>query len=248
MAKFPDFIIIGSMKCGTTAMWRNMNMHPSITMCKNPHDPKKTSTEIRFWTNSAPYHNFDKGIDWYKSLFSGGCCGEKDADLIRSKKAMELISKHIPNVKLILTVRNPVDRAYSEFQMSVGGDLKSFEKMMSKKKGYWERGRYYERIKNRVLPFFSPSQIFVSPFEWMKQNTNKELNRVYDFLGVENVELPVKDIKFKKRDSKVNSYRNWSSNYKPLKGDLRRKLLAEYKYENEKLFIFMGQRIFEWGT
>jgi len=153
MPKFPEFIIIGSMKCGTTAMWRNMSKHPKITMCKNPEDPKQTSTEIRFWTNSAPHHNFDKGINWYKNLFSGECCGEKDADLIRSKKAMELISKYIPDVKLILTVRNPVDRAFSEYNMSVGSDVVKFKQIMDKrKKGFWDRGAYYNsRYTNNMF-------------------------------------------------------------------------------------------------
>jgi len=247
MSKFPDFIIIGSMKCGTTAVWRNMNKHPEITMCNNPEDPKKTSTEIRFWTDSAPYHNFRKGISWYKNLFNGKCCGEKDADLIRSEKAMKLISEYIPEVKLILLVRNPVDRAYSEYKMSTGGNIDKFSQIMrGKKKGYWGRGQYFERIQKHVLPFFSSNQLFVSVCDWMKKDTNVELNKIYSFLGVDNIELPTRKIEFKKRDGKVKEYRNWDSKYKPLRGIVRDELLQEYKEENEKLFDFLGYTIDEW--
>lgn len=244
--KFPDFIIVGSMKCGTTVLWRNLNKHPDITMGKNTEDPKKTSTEIRFWTNSSPHYNYKKGIKWYKNLFKGGCSGEKDADLIRSKKAMGLIFEHIPNVKLILTVRNPVDRAYSEFQMSVGGNSAKFKQIVDKKKGVWERGKYYDRIKNNVLSFFSAEQICVSVTERMKQDINKELNRLYNFLEVKNIELSVKKVRFKKRDGEVKEYREWSSGYKPLESSIREELIDEYQTENEKLFNFLGYEIPEW--
>jgi len=39
--KWPDFVIVGAMKCGTTVLWRNLNQHPLINMCNNPEDPKK---------------------------------------------------------------------------------------------------------------------------------------------------------------------------------------------------------------
>ena len=236
------------MKCGTTAMWRNMNNHPCITMCNNVDDPKKTSTEIRFWTDSSPHYNFKKGIEWYKNLFRGECCGEKDADLIRSKEAMRLISMYIPDVKLILTVRNPVDRAFSEYNMSIGQDISKFKQIMNKrKKGFWDRGEYYDRIEKNVLPFFSSKQIFVSVFERMKADPNKELNRVYDFLGIDHIEMPVEKVKFEKRDGKVDGYRNWGSNYKPIDGDARKQLLSEYEDANNKLFNFLGYSIDEWS-
>lgn len=62
--KFPDFIIIGAAKCGTTPLWFNIDKHPDITMA--PRRPGKT--EMYFWGTK----NYKlKGIEWYKGKFSG---------------------------------------------------------------------------------------------------------------------------------------------------------------------------------
>ena len=140
MSKFPDFIIVGAMKCGTTVMWHNMNIYPGITMGNNWEDPKKASTEIRFWNNGDPYHTWEKGLEWYKNLFNGECCGEKCANYIESIAAMKRISENIPNVKIILNVRNPVDRVYSEFNMMKKTNPAKyrlgFRRFISKDKGF----------------------------------------------------------------------------------------------------------------
>lgn len=251
MSKFPDFIIIGSMKCGTTVLWRNLNKHPEITMGKNPEDPKKTSTEIRFWNNGPPHRTWNKGIEWYKSLFSGKCSGEKEAGYIYSWKTMQKIYDHIPNVKLILTIREPVDRAYSEYQMDKTLRFKkynfSFEQALEKDKGYIKRGKYYELIKNNVMGLFSREQLYIVIQERMKNNTHEELNKIYKFLGVPEFHTQIQQVKFKNRDGKLNGYRTWSSSYPPLDNNVREKYLPIFRKDNEKLFDFLGYEITEWN-
>lgn len=251
MAKFPDFIIIGSMKCGTTVLWRNLNKHPYIRMGKNPEDPKKTSTEIRFWNNGPPYRTWGKGIEWYKNLFSGECSGEKEAGYVYSKKTMQKIYDYIPDVKLILTIREPIDRAYSEYQMDKILRFKkcnlSFEKAVAKDKGYIERGKYHELIKNNVLGLFSKKQLYMVVQEKMKENTDVELNKIYEFLGVSEFHADIQKVKFSKRDKSMSGYRKWESSYPPLNNKIRGKMLSIFKEENEKLFEFLGYRILEWN-
>jgi hypothetical protein len=251
MSKFPDFIIVGAMKCGTTVLWHNMKNHPDITMCKNPEDPKKTSTEIRFWNNGGPYHTWKtRGIDWYKNLFTGNCCGEKSAEYIYSKTAMERIAKHIPKCKIILCARNPVDRAYSEYQMQLhtapGKNKNGFEVAFKEHKGYRERGEYYSLLHNNVLPFFDKSQIFICLQELMSANTDDELNKLYSFLDVAPHHAPVTIVSSDKRDVDISDYKVWKTKYDPLTEDIRRNILNYYKTDNEKLFNFLGYKIDHW--
>lgn len=248
MAKFPDFIIVGPMKTGTTAMWHNLNQHPEITMGKNVDDPKKTSTEIRFWASRKPYFNFKKGFYWYKNLFNGKVCGEKDAEMIDYKDAMRSLSVHAPNTKIILSVREPSSRAYSSFQMSNRMKAKNtnFRKQFDKRVTDWKRGLYFEQILGRILPFFPAENLFITVYEWMKKDTNKELNRIYDFLGVEEIHLNTVSQKFEERDTPITSYKNWDSGYPKMLPKDNLYIKNKYKNENNKLFDFLGYKIKEW--
>ncbi len=247
--KFPDFIIIGAMKCGTTVLWHNLNKHPDVNMCKNWEDPKIASTEIRFWNNGAPHRTWEKGIDWYKSLFSGSCCGEKSANYIEEHIAMKRMSKYTSNVKLILCIRNPVDRAYSEYQMQkdrISGGINI---------GHLQRGLYYEQIKNNVLPFFPKESLYILIQERMKDNVVGEMNRLYDFLNVKKCNFDTMEVTSAEatnrnldlnKDGKVKAYKKWSSKYPPMSSNIEKDLYMYYKEHNKLLFDFLGYRIEEW--
>ena len=250
MSKFPDFVIIGAMKCGTTVLWRNLDKHPEITMGKNWEDPKKTSTEIRFWNNGGPHHTWKKkGIGWYKSLFSGGCCGEKSANYIESKAAFQRMHQHAPATKLILCVRNPVERAYSEYNMqrhtAPRKHTQGFNKAVNDA-GYRKRGKYYEMLADNVLPFFPKNQIYIVIQERMYRDTVSEVNGLCDFLGVGHIEMDVQDISFKDRDGQTDSFRRWKTGYTEMSQKSRRVLVDYYVEPNRKLFDFLGHEIEEW--
>lgn len=248
--KFPDFIIVGCMKCGTTVMWYNMNNHPDITMGKNWDDPKKTSTEIRFWNNGKPHKNYKKGFEWYKNLFKGNFCGEKCANYIESSKAMQLMSKYIPNLKIIINIRNPIDRAYSEYQMAKHTrKLKiPFKKIIKQKPAFIEKSKYFKMIKKNVLPYFKKENIYISIQERMKNNTEKELNKIYKFLGVKEININTKEVTHDEKDKTINGYKKWTSNYEELDLKMRKKLQLIFKPENKKLFKFLGYKIDEWNN
>ncbi len=260
--KFPDFIIIGAMKCGTTALWHNLNRHSSISMGKNWHDPKRASTEIRFFNNGKPYKNWEKGAEWYKSLFEGTCCGEKSANYIESKEAMRRISDLIPQVKLILCVRNPVDRAYSEHNMYIAGGKKrsSINAVFSPSSSHRKKGNYMKILRKNVFPFFDREQLHIVIQERMKAETNQEMNKIYEFLGLAPYYSLTETVHAKERDQPVvstnrgfvpgvrNNYKTWATEYPPLKSEIRRKLIKSYKADNEELFEFLGFRVQEWDS
>jgi hypothetical protein len=217
-------------------------------MGKNPEDPKTASTEIRFWNNGAPYHTWSKGLNWYKSLFKGDCCGEKCANYIEQKDTMRIMSYHIPNVKLIVCIRNPIDRAYSEYQMQRN-------KVSGINRGHIERGFYYKQLINHVIPYFPKENVYVLVQEKLKKNTDEELNKLYKFLGVSDYHLDTMRITSEaatdrkldlKKDGQIKAYKVWGTEYKPLGKKSREILYSTYADQVEKLFNFLGYEIYEW--
>ncbi len=246
--KFPDFIIIGAMKCGTTVLWHNLNKHPDIKMCKNWEDPKIASTEIRFWNNGAPHRTWEKGIDWYKGLFEGNCCGEKSANYIEEVISMKRMADHVPDVKLILCIRDPIDRAYSEYQMQK-------DNISGITSGHLYRGLYYLQIRNHVLPCFPRENLYILIQERMKEDTTTELNKLYKFIGVNKCDFETTEVTSEEatnreldlnKDGKIKAYKKWSSKYEPMSSTTERDLLKYYEGPNRLLFDFLGYKIKEW--
>lgn len=242
------------MKCGTTVLWHNLRQHPDIFMGKNPDDPKKASTEIRFWNNGGPHHTWkNKGIEWYKGLFNGICCGEKSANYVNSNIGMKRIAEFSPKSKLIICMRDPVFRAYSEYQMqlhtSPGKWKQGFGKAVKNKDlPIIRKGQYIDIINENVLPFFSRDNIIFSIQERMKINTQEELNGIYSDLGLSAHNCSVKKVPSKERDKRIDSYKNWSTNYtKPIKSKHLANLKEYYKIYNNRLFDFLGYEISEWA-
>ena len=109
--KIPDFLIIAPQKSGTTALYQYLVQHPSIY----PASLK----EIFFFDL-----NYDFGLDWYKSHFPvlpeiRYLTGEASPTYFNNLQAPERIAESFPNVKLIFLIRDPVDRAISDYYMKV---------------------------------------------------------------------------------------------------------------------------------
>ncbi len=103
----PDFIIIGAMKAATSAIYEYLMQHPSVT--------HRLPKELHFFTL-----NYDKGLDWYLSQFESSqgnngnrdlLIGEASPSYLTSKETPKLIYQLFPDVKIIISLRNPTDRA-----------------------------------------------------------------------------------------------------------------------------------------
>lgn len=245
----PKIIIIGAPKCGTTALWYNLDKHPSIYMATRTDE----SIEMHFWHGKF----WGKGLKWYSSRFKPDkICGEKSVEYWNSKPAIKTIKKYIPDVKLILCVRNPVDRAYSNFQMHRNaGRVSSFNY-----KSYLSPGKYINKIDNKLLPFIKKDQLHICVAEYMKQDPTSEMKKVFDFIGVEDLNYPKKvidgvlrrhrsrqeDIELNRQEEFYRVWDRWSAKDR-LTGPDRDKLLEIYRPYNEKLFDFLGYEVEEWS-
>ena len=109
---FPQIVIVGPQKTGTTAFQFFLSAHPDFSTSLLS---SKTYEEVQFFDNDGYYL---KGIDWYKSKFpimsrSNQVNFEKSASYYDKYKVPQRIRSLLPNVKIVFLLRNPVDRAYS---------------------------------------------------------------------------------------------------------------------------------------
>jgi len=176
----PNFLIIGVEKGGTSWLWQNLRLHPDIFM-----PPVK---EIHFFDKDE---NWQKGILWFKEFFSAAqgekAIGEASPGYIIAPEAPKRIKATLPNVRLITTIRNPVDRAYSSYRMAVSKchiEPASFEEAVQRYPHFLEAGLYGAQLK-RYLDVFDREQIMVILFENLKRSPPEVLKSVLGFLQVD---------------------------------------------------------------
>ena len=190
-----DFIIMGVQKGGTTALSVNIGKHPDIYIDTN-NDPRKS--EIHFFTIY-----WKNGIDWYKKKFdySKKLVGDKTPDLIYLDYTFPYIQNLNPYLKIILVLRDPIERAYSSWKMMklFNYTEKSFEESikdeldgkLSKNINFYtsnyyflEKGLYFKQISN-LLKWFPMQNVLILISEDVKNNMVKEYNKVYEFLNLD---------------------------------------------------------------
>lgn len=182
----PDFIGIGVMKAASSWIFACLKEHPAICVSK-----KK---EIHFFDK---LYNYKKGIDYYYSFFkhcpADKVKGEFTPYYMYSSQAPSLIYKHFPNVKLIACLRDPIERAYSNYRYNIElkGRLsiyKNIEEALTKDKNFVERGFYYAQLK-RYFDLFPKENILVLFLKELKDDPIKFMQRIYSFLDLDDPEF-----------------------------------------------------------
>ncbi len=197
MARLPDFLIIGAQKCGTTWLAAMLRQHPDVYM---------PDQEIHFFDKAG---NYEKGMDWYISHFEGAedrrRVGEKTPDYFwadgrggegHMPDVHRHIHGHLPDVKLIVTLKNPVDRAVSAVKHLIRtgriSPLHRMDDLLTGEKsalldsfGVFEVGRFFTLLSS-YLKLFRRDQILVLFFEEdIVQRPNEGLKKVCAFLDID---------------------------------------------------------------
>ena len=184
----PDFLVIGAQRCGTTFLYKLLKMHPSICISSK----KETFYFIRD-------EEYVKGLSYYSSFFSdcdeNSLKGELTPDYLFDYKALERIRADLgDSLKMIAILRNPIDRAWSQYQRSVRGgkNIATFEKSIIKYPRLLERGLYAQQLE-RYLTLFPRENLLITFYDDIKENIDAYLEKVFGFLGV-NWSNQIKDI------------------------------------------------------
>lgn len=170
----PDFILIGAMRAGTSVTLQMLGQHYQIKAVRHQYG------EIHFFDNAK---KFDKGPSWYRGLFgkhSQPVVGEKSPRYMSDPKAMILIKKYCPEVKLIVILRDPTIRYISH---------RTFQSWGRGPKGeadiFW-RGCYAPQLET-VFGLFPRERVHIMFNEDLRRDTQGEIFKVFNFLGVEPV-------------------------------------------------------------
>jgi hypothetical protein len=243
--KLPDFLVAGFQKCGTTALRHNLGTHKCISIAKCNND---ISGEFNFFRVGSQQNTFDNGIDWYKSHFSndGNVWGEVSPNYaFEPEKTATKISEINSNVKIIFSIRNPVDRAYSAYNHAMQlynetnktwspnyDPTKSFLENIQEYNSFYLNYASVLRIYQKVL---TREQILVVSQE--KLNNNKESKKEYAKIGKF---LGVPDGQFSNKKVHV---RNKPRMLTKTEIDFMKN---KYKDQNQDLFDWLGYEIKSW--
>jgi len=185
-----DFIGIGTAKSASSTISKWLTEHPEVCLS----EPRKTlyfNTYHAFWRKNRENWRIHKPLSWYKNHFNhcknSQIKGEFAAIYFSDPDAPRRIFDHFPQVKLILCLRNPVDRAYSYYQMTKNyhkAEHRPFKQAIEEEREYIERGLYHKYLQ-RYLQYFDIKQIHILFFEDIKKDAQQEVEKLYRFLGVD---------------------------------------------------------------
>lgn len=251
----PDFFVIGAGRTGTTSLFHYLFQHPSIS--RSAYD------ELGFFDV-----NFHLGLNWYRSLFPSVLTKfflklktkafltyDVTPSYVRRPWVAKRIHDIFPSTKLIVVLRNPVDKSYSHYYQSAKyGEKRTFEQVVkqeindiskwrdeSKDNNYFAtkvensilaRGFYVEQLPT-WFDIFSNDQIMVIQSEKLASDTKNVMDDVFQFLELPKFNIP--------NTKKVNV-----SQYEKMNPETRKLLINFFKPYNEKLNKLLD-RNFEWN-
>ncbi|MBO9714531.1 sulfotransferase [Sphingomonas sp.] len=178
--RWPDFVIIGAMKCATSTLHVQLAAQPGFWM-SNPKEPN-------FFSDPEQWA---KGLDWYKGLFAGAgavdLCGESSTHYTKLPDlpdALPRVAEYLPDARFIYVMRHPIDRLVSHFihgwsKRDMDGPI---EDAVKRHPALVDYGRYAMQItpwierfgQDKVLPVF---------FERLTAHPQAEFERICAFLG-----------------------------------------------------------------
>ena len=212
----PNFLIIGTSRAGTTALYHYLKQHPQIYMSpiKEPRFFAFEGEKLEFGGPGDERLKCEiiTHINDYCALFQmvskETAIGEASPVYLYSPKAPERIWHYIPETKLIAILRNPVDRAYSSFLAEIRDGrepLNDFSQALQEEATrirsdwsfvwhYKQRGFYYAQLR-RYFDKFDRDQIRVYLYDDWKVNNIRILQDIFHFLNVDDRFVPDVSIK-----------------------------------------------------
>jgi hypothetical protein len=211
----PDFVIIGAKRGGTTSLYKYLLEHP----CIHPLFPGRIHLKGVHYYDT----NYARGLRWYRSHFplqagarhlarpgiTPALAGEASPYYLFHPLAAERLARDFPGVRIIVVLRDPVERAYSHFKERThhGGETLSFEEALDAEEGrlrgeaerisaepgylsvehenhsYLAQGRYLDMLP-RWFGLFGRDQFHIAASEDFYADPERHVNGIWSFLGL----------------------------------------------------------------
>jgi hypothetical protein len=207
--KHPDFLLIGERRSGTTTLANWIMCHPDIylqpqmdigyfidTELVGARKQKSGKADYKIWNKEHSKQGYSQ---YFKNALTGNLVGEKSADYLFWTPCHSRIKKMLPNIKLIITLRDPIKRAYSMYWNELGKkrETRSFEEAVKEEHlrmensdyakmhlSYIERG-FYDKSIIELLKVFDSQNVFVIILEDAIKNPINNLKSLYEFLEID---------------------------------------------------------------
>ncbi len=272
MRVMPDFIIIGGQRCGTSSLYYYLTeQHGMISAA---------TKEVHFFDDF-----YTRGLDWYRAQFPTTTykyyienarrrcfiTGEASPYYIFHPHAPRRIAQVLPHVKIIALLRDPIDRAYSQYWLEIKGKYETLpfeeaikreperiagerEKMLHdenyhsfnyRRYTYLTRGIYVDQLQY-WMSYFPREQFLILKTEELNTNPASIMSLTLEFLGVPAAQIDTnKEYKKYKVPSK-KGFRN-KDEVPKMSTKLRSQLVEYFRPHNARLYEFLG-RDFEWDN
>jgi hypothetical protein len=263
---FPNFVVIGSSRSGTTSLYHHLNLHPEVYVTP--------VLEPRFFAFEGHSLDYQGPGDWllkdrvvtsavdYLALFDGvtteTAIGEVSPAYLSSIRAPHRIYHYAPNAKIIAILRNPVERAVSSFRLE---QLTGFETVPSladaldletnRTRAGWSyvwrygyRGLYYTHLR-RYFDLFPRDRIKVFRYEdWADDAGRALLREVLDFLEVDYGALPRCAVRLNSTSTERFAAAG-ATRFEP-SAELRARLACRYQADISRLEDLIGLDLSAW--
>ncbi len=244
--KAPDFLIIGAEKCGTTSLYHYLNQHPQFL--------PSIEKELDFFDRE-----FDRGIDWYLAHFPPipegrfFLTGEASANYIYSPHAPQRAFQLFPQLKLIVILRNPVDRTVSRYYMMfkkgrrkgafeevITSEMRKIQNSIQEKEIPWNSLNQCRNVGNslyiyhlkRWMNLFPREQFLILKSEDLYTHPAALLKQIFEFLNVP--------------EHQLSDYKKYNAgSYSSISDAMRRTLAEFFRPHNQKLEDYLGMK-FNW--
>jgi hypothetical protein len=174
-----DFLIIGAAKCATTWLQVQLQAHPSIYM----PDP-----ELHYFSRE-----YQRDQQWYLDQFLPSqdtkLIGEKSNTYLSDPKAAKRIHDVLPDIQLVAQLRNPIDRAYSDYCMlyrrgDVGSNINDYlDPTTAKADRCIADGNYAEQIQP-FIDLYGKERLLVLDFENVKKDPSRQVKALLEHLNI----------------------------------------------------------------
>jgi hypothetical protein len=260
------FFMVGCQRSGTTWTDAALREHPAIFLPE--------SKQSYFFDR-----NYDKGMDWFMERFDGSDSTNTAIGEIATgyclQHAVPLMAEHFPHVQLVMVMRNPIDRAYSNYQTrKTECGWASFEDALETDPEFLERGRYIEQTQ-ALLKYYDREKILFLLYDDLHKDDRGYLKSILDFLGVDssrestlfgqrkNAALFPRlrkwlsafglnyFIKMTSRSSVGDwirrSRKNQGNAYQPMKPETKEKLIEYFRPYNDQLSTLLQRDLSHWN-